>query len=82
MDLGFDVWGEAQRVFGYLESNGLEKSDIVKWAKSISPCCIRPVARRSGIKKGQPRTVDLRYLVEGTTTYRKTVSKPALLVTP
>ncbi len=37
---------------------------------------------RSGKKKGQPRTVGLYLLVEGAATYRKSVSKPVILVTP
>ena len=37
---------------------------------------------RSGKKKPQLITVGASVLVEGTPTYRKTVSKPALIVTP
>ena len=64
MDFGYSRWGEAQRVFGNSENIRLEKSEIRNSAKSVNPCHIRPVARGTGKKKGQPRTVDLLKLVE------------------
>lgn len=53
----------AQRVSGNSENICLGKSVIRHGAKSVSPCHIRAVARGTGKKKGQPRTVDLLILV-------------------
>ena len=64
MDFGYSRWGEAQRVFGYLENICLEKSVIRNSAKSVNPCQIRPVARVAGNKKPQLITVGVSYLVE------------------
>ena len=63
MDFATEQVGEAQRVFGYLENIGLEKSVIRNDAKSVNPCQIRPVARRAGNKKLQLITVGVSYLV-------------------
>jgi hypothetical protein len=40
MDFATEQAGEAQRVFGYLENIGLEKSVIRNGAKSVNPCHI------------------------------------------
>jgi len=64
MDFGYSRRGEAQRVFGYLENIGLEKSVIRNGAKSVNPCHIRAVAREAGNKKPQLITVGVSYLVE------------------
>ena len=64
MDFGYSRWGVAQRVSGNSENICLGKSVIRHGAKSVSPCHIRAVARGTGKKKGQPRTVDLLILVE------------------
>lgn len=63
MDFGPERWGEAQRVFGNSENICLEKSEIKKDSTSVNPCRIRPVARGSGIKKGELRSVHLLQLV-------------------
>jgi len=63
MDLRPEGWGEAQRVFGNSENICLEKSVIRSGAKSVSPCQIRGVARGTGNKKPQLRTVEVYFLV-------------------
>ena len=64
MDFATEQVGEAQRVFGYLENIGLEKSVIRNDAKSVNPCHIRAVKRVAGNKKPQLITVGVSYLVE------------------
>lgn len=64
MDFATEQVGEAQRVFGYLENIGLEKSEIEKGSKSVNLCDIGPVARVAGNKKPQLITVGVSYLVE------------------
>ncbi len=64
MDLRPEGWREAQRVFGNSENTSLEKSVIKNGVKSVNPCHIRPVARVTGNKKPQLRTVGVSYLVE------------------
>ena len=64
MDFATEQAGEVQRVFGNLENIGLEKSVIRNGMKSVNPCHIRPIARGSGIKKGELRSVHLFQLVE------------------
>ena len=64
MDFATEQVGEAQRVFGYLENIGLEKSVIRNDSKSVNPCHIRAVTRVSGNKKPQLITVGVSYLVE------------------
>ena len=63
MDFATEQVGEAQRVFGYLENIGLEKSVIRNDAKSVNPCHIRAVTRVAGNKKPQLITVGVSYLV-------------------
>jgi hypothetical protein len=57
MDFGVEVLGEPQRVFSHSENVCLDKSEIKKGAKSVNPCCTRPVARDAGNKKPQLITV-------------------------
>ena len=64
MDFATEQAGEAQRVFGYSENIGLEKSVIRNGVKSVNPCHTRPVARVAGNKKPQLITVGVSYLVE------------------
>ena len=64
MDLDCSRWGEVQRVFGNSENTRLEKSEIRNGVNSVNPCHIRPVARGTGIKKGELRSVHLFQLVE------------------
>ena len=64
MDFGTEQVRERQRVFGNSENICLEKSVIRNGAKSVNPCHIRPVARRTGNKKPQLITVGVSYLVE------------------
>ena len=68
MDFATEQVGEAQRVFGYLENIGLEKSVIRNDAKSVNPCHIRAVTRVAGNKNPQLITVGVSYLVEVATT--------------
>lgn len=65
MDFATEQVGEAQRVFGYLDNIGLEKSVIRNGAKSVNSCHIRAVARVANNKKPQLITVGVSYLVVG-----------------
>jgi len=65
MDFCTEQAGEAQRVFGNLENVRLEKFEIKKGSKSVSPLPHKACSAGRRHKKGELRSVHLLQLVVG-----------------